>query len=507
MRSVIRLATTAIAATCAITGGVRVAHAETTAQSNYTVSCPGFPTDSVSEDPGPAEANWPVTSGINLGMTDFGPAVTGIHVDTTTLKMASYQRLTDAGSSAQTRCDLHGDLANTVTVGAGTSGLAAGDPVTVVASMSLAGTLGYAAKSGSFTADSNATVKFQVTDPGNFGHSVVSYTADGYSIADGASGDPTTGAGGFVSQQYKHDLWLTSNAAPSVSDTPSEVYNRPLTVWPNGNGFANAPVDFGADIGPRSIAFTTTVGATLDIVGSVDTTELTSGGIVASTADIDGFAASFAADPANDGITLTLGTDAESEAATTTSASADEPSYVYGEPVILSAHVASSGGVATGSVSFSDGATLLGTSSVDASGNASVTVSAGDTSWPLVTGAHTITASYAGASGFTASSGTVVINLDKAATKTTLAVFSSKKDQPTLLRAAVTTVTPGQGVPAGSVTFYVDKTTVATYVLFNGEAVGSVPAKQLHGKHTVSAVYNPDVNHLTSSAQVAAPKA
>ena len=154
MRRVLRLVTTAVAAVCAITTGVRTAHADTTAQSSYNVTCPGFSSDSVTQAPGPAEANWPVTSGPNLGMTDFGPDLTGVHVDATTLQMASYQELTDAGSSAQTRCDLNGGLTNTLTVGAGTSGLAAGDPVTVVATMSLDGTLGYFAKSGSFTADS-----------------------------------------------------------------------------------------------------------------------------------------------------------------------------------------------------------------------------------------------------------------------------------------------------------------------------------------------------------------
>src|SRR5579875_1245139 len=64
----------------------------------------------------------------------------------------------------------------------------------------------------------------------------------------------------------------------------------------------------------------------------------------------------------------TLGTTA------TTLTSSLNPSS-YGQPVTFTAHVTSANGIPTGSVSFSEGGTPLGTAPVDTNGNASLTTS------------------------------------------------------------------------------------------------------------------------------------
>ncbi|HLJ26239.1 MAG TPA: glycosyl hydrolase family 28 protein [Candidatus Angelobacter sp.] len=85
---------------------------------------------------------------------------------------------------------------------------------------------------------------------------------------------------------------------------------------------------------------------------------------------------------------------------TTTSLAASPNPVVYGNPITLKATVTSSGGTPVGKISFLDGPTLLSTVTLDGAGTATFTTS------PLVAGAHSITASYAGGSGFEASSTT-----------------------------------------------------------------------------------------------------
>src|SRR5262249_38682925 len=66
---------------------------------------------------------------------------------------------------------------------------------------------------------------------------------------------------------------------------------------------------------------------------------------------------------------------------------------VVGQAETLTATVTSQGGVPTGSVTFLDGNSVLGTAQVNADGQAKLTVALG-------VGAHTLTASFAGTGGF-----------------------------------------------------------------------------------------------------------
>ena len=75
---------------------------------------------------------------------------------------------------------------------------------------------------------------------------------------------------------------------------------------------------------------------------------------------------------------------------TTTIATSATPS-VFGQPVTLTATV--TGGTPTGTVTFRDGPTTLGTGTVNGSGQASLTTAA------LAVGAHSITAAYGGGGG------------------------------------------------------------------------------------------------------------
>jgi hypothetical protein len=110
--------------------------------------------------------------------------------------------------------------------------------------------------------------------------------------------------------------------------------------------------------------------------------------------------ASFSGDPNFDHSTSAPYTQTVNKADTTTSVGSSANPSNFGQAVTFTATISASGGTPTGSVTFKDGATVLGTGTlngVPGSDQAAITVSA------LVVGSHTITAVYGGNGSFTAS--------------------------------------------------------------------------------------------------------
>lgn len=106
------------------------------------------------------------------------------------------------------------------------------------------------------------------------------------------------------------------------------------------------------------------------------------------------------------GATVNVGTLTVTKAPTTLALTSSNSSPVVGTPITLSAHVTSpSTIIPDGTVTFTDGATVLGTVTLDASGNATLTTSA------LAAGTHTITATYPGTIDFLPSSATLTQNV------------------------------------------------------------------------------------------------
>jgi hypothetical protein len=92
---------------------------------------------------------------------------------------------------------------------------------------------------------------------------------------------------------------------------------------------------------------------------------------------------------------------AVSAATTTTLTSSANPS-VAGSSVTFTARISSSAGIPSGSATFRDSGTALGTVGLNGSGVATFATSS------LTAGTHTITASYSGAPGFAASTSTPI---------------------------------------------------------------------------------------------------
>src|SRR5438093_3276042 len=148
---------------------------------------------------------------------------------------------------------------------------------------------------------------------------------------------------------------------------------------------------------------------------------------------------------------------------TTTLTSSPNPSTV-GQAVTLTATVrpvAPATGVPTGSVTFSDGATVIGTATLDAAGSASIVIST------LAAGSHSLTAAYGGSLDFQISTSAVVTQVVNAQTTTTLTTTPnpSTVGQAVTLTATVAPVAPATGVPTGAVTFRDGATAIGTATL------------------------------------------
>lgn len=166
---------------------------------------------------------------------------------------------------------------------------------------------------------------------------------------------------------------------------------------------------------------------------------------------------------------------------------------VFGESVTFSVLVASGSGHApTGTVTFMDGATTLGTATLDASGMASFTTSL------LDVGSHSISASYGGDASFVASSTALLITQVVGKAATTAGVQSSVSaavyGETVTLTATVAVVSPGDGSPGGLVTFRSGSTVLGTASLdANGEASIDVASFAV-GSHAITVTYAGDDN-------------
>ncbi len=170
---------------------------------------------------------------------------------------------------------------------------------------------------------------------------------------------------------------------------------------------------------------------------------------------------------------------------------------VVAATVTFTATVSSSAGAPSGSVSFYDGTTLLG------SGTLALGVAAYATSG-LALGAHSITAAYGGNTNFSALSSSVLSETVTApATITTTTTLTASPNpladgQPATLTA---TVTPAPtGTPAGIISFYSGTTLLGTGTL-NASGVATFTASSLVvGADSITAVYPGNTGFAASTS-------
>jgi hypothetical protein len=176
---------------------------------------------------------------------------------------------------------------------------------------------------------------------------------------------------------------------------------------------------------------------------------------------------------------------------TTTLTSSLNPS-TYGQQVTFTAAVSPSSG-ATGTVTFKDGGSAIGTSALDASGVATLSISS------LAVGTHAITALYSGDSSHNGSTSSALSQtVNNAGTTTTL---TSNPNPSRSGRAVIFTATVSSPTATGTVQFFDGSALLGTVSLSSGNASLSSSALS-GGRHSITAVYSGDTNFAGSTSAV-----
>jgi len=154
--------------------------------------------------------------------------------------------------------------------------------------------------------------------------------------------------------------------------------------------------------------------------------------------------------------------------------------------------------VPTGTITFYDGTTALGTGTLSASGTSAVATL---TTTTLTTGSHVLTAVYGGDYEYLGSGSPPAVEVVGTFTPTTTTVVSSAN--PSMGGQAVTftaTVAASGGPPTGTVTFYDGGTPIGSGpVTLSGVTAAVTVTNLVAGGHTITAVYSGDATFAGSS--------
>ncbi len=314
-------------------------------------------------------------------------------------------------------------------------------------------------------------------------------TADKHFITASYSGDANFSPGNSSLIQFVHASGSTTSltASPNPS-TPGQSVAFTATV-------AATPPGTGTPTGQVTFQDGNTVLAQLPLnssgIASFSTTSLALGShtITAVYASDTNFAAS-------NGSTVQV-VQSGNTPTTTTASSSPNPS-VFGQSVTFTSTTTSGAGVPVGTVTFSEGATVLASNVlVDGSGHASFSTTA------LNVASHTITAAFTGATGWANSSGNAAAQVvNKASTSTTVSSSANPSvfSQPVTFTAVVTATAPGSGVPTGTVTFKDGTATLGTGNL-DGSGHATLTTSTLGvGSHSITAVYGGSTSYNTSTS-------
>ena len=183
----------------------------------------------------------------------------------------------------------------------------------------------------------------------------------------------------------------------------------------------------------------------------------------------------------------------------TTSVQNGGSTAVFGQSVILQAKINDTGGTPTGTVTFEDGGTTLGSAPVNSSGVATFPVS------NLALGLHPITSIYSGDGSFGGNTSPEFdLTVNQASTTTTVSASSNPSafGQNIALTAQVAAVAPGSGTPTGSVTFFDNGVQLAQVGLNAGGAAIFMTSSLILGNHPITAVYEGDTNFKSSTSSI-----
>ncbi|MBN8886712.1 MAG: Ig-like domain repeat protein [Rudaea sp.] len=386
-----------------------------------------------------------------------------------------------------------------------------GQTVTFTASVS-ANAPGTGTPSGTVTFLDGTTTLASVTlnSGGQAAFSIGSLGVGSHSISASYSGDTNFSAGTSAAlNQVVNQAGTTTTLASSVNPSaPGQTVTLTATVNVNAPG-AGTPSGTVTFLDGTTVLASVTLNAGGQATFSTGALSAGSHAITASYSGSTNFSASSSS---------TLTQVVNHAASTMTLSSGSNPS-TFGQAVTFTATVSGSSGPSTptGTVTFVDGTTTLGTGALNSSGQAVFSTST------LHAGSHTISASYPGDANFAASSGTLTQSVNPATTSVVL----SSSSNPSTFGQAVTfgvSVNAGQAptfartvgaqaMPAakmglalasatGMLTILDGTTTLTTVALdSNGQASYSTSALVV-GTHAITVNYSGDSNNAPSSASI-----
>jgi sugar lactone lactonase YvrE len=327
--------------------------------------------------------------------------------------------------------------------------------------------------SGSVALNGSGVATFSTTHLAPGAHSLTAQYAGDANNASGTSNVVSEG----VFQAATTTTLSTTDATPTVGNSITLAATVTSTDGPQPTGVVNF-TDNGSPLSSASLD------------GSGVAT-ITINSLAPGTHSI---VANYGGDTDNGGSSSSPLTETVAQIATTTALTSDANPLSAGATLHLSATVAlvagaTADGPLTGQVTFTEGATVLGTVSLDGSGHATLAVNT------LAVGGHTLAASYGGATNYaTSSSAPLVQQVQK--TATTVSVTQSATTVLAGMPVSFTvTVTSTTGIPTGTATLYDGGTSIQTAPL-NAQGIASFSTNTLSsGSHILAVGYGGDASY------------
>lgn len=167
----------------------------------------------------------------------------------------------------------------------------------------------------------------------------------------------------------------------------------------------------------------------------------------------------------------------------------------YGSSVIFSSSLTVPAGTnATGTITYYDGITPIGSTTVSAN-SASLNVST------LIAGSHNITAQYSGDGNFNSASSSVLVQTVNGVATTTTLVSSANPITWGMSTTLTATVSSMAAIPVGTVTFYNGMTVLGTSTL-NGLGIATLVISPAAGTESLMAIYNGNANYSPSTSNI-----
>ncbi len=183
--------------------------------------------------------------------------------------------------------------------------------------------------------------------------------------------------------------------------------------------------------------------------------------------------------------------------AATVAATHDPEPSTFGTASSVKVTVSGAGGTPSGTVTVKEGATTLGSGTLDATGKATVALPA-----TLPVGAHALTVSYSGDSTFGAATGNVTATVKAAVSATTTTAKAPAKVKYKKAFDVTATVTSTGGTPTGTVQVYDGTKLIGTGTLSGGTVKIHITKKLKKGKHTLTVKYVGTATFSASQATV-----